>query len=143
MSYTRGDFVDCAFPFRERPDRPETTHRHIAYVEQVLRLAGGTRAVVLYTTSAGRPDGQPRRRGEIDIDERSSRAMGMQRAFTIDAFRVLIVPVREPWFPSLRTPDRGVRGKAPVKLQRHITGIFERALATQDPLLDVYPRGTL
>lgn len=140
MSFRRGDFVDCAFPFRERPDRPETIHPHIAYVERIAKRADGTFVVVLYTTTTLRPPGQPKRKGEVDIDERASQVMGMQRAFTIDVFRVLIVPLSERWFPNLLAPRHGIRGRAPESLQHHIGQIFERAVAQQEPLLDVYPR---
>lgn len=140
MSFRRGDFVDCAFPFRERPDRPETNHPHIAYVERIARRPDGTSVVVLYTTTMLRPPGQPKRKGEVDIDERASQAMGMQRAFTIDVFRVLIVPLSERWFPNPRAPRHGIRGHAPETLQRHVGQIFERAVAQQEPQLDVYPR---
>lgn len=102
-------------------------------------LPNGARVVALYTTTA-RPPSQPRRKGEIDIDERASRAMGMLRAFTIDAFRLLVVPVDDAWFPNLGTPGEGVRGRAPEGLRRHITQIVLRAIAEREPLLDVYPR---
>ena len=141
MSYAKGDFVDSAFPVREAPDRPEIKRLHVGYVERVAALSDGTRAaVVLYTTSVARPAGRPKRKGEVDIDERSSRAMGMQKAFTIDVFRVMIVPINEQWFPSFGQPGFGIRGKAPENLQRHIGQMFDRAIVDQEPLLHIYPR---
>lgn len=142
MSYTRGDFVDCAFPFRESPDRPESRRLHIAYVERVLTQSDGVRVIVLYTTTAQRPPGQPKRMGEVDVHDRASQEMGMRRAFTIDAFRILIAPRTERWFPNLPRPGQGLRGRAPEALQRHLTRIFDRALDRKEPLLDIYPRRT-
>jgi len=139
MTYRAGDFVDCAFPFREQPDRPQAQHLHIAYIVRVARRPDGAYVAALYTTTARLPS-QPRRKGEIDIDERASRTMGMQRAFTIDAFRLLIVPLDEAWFPNLSTPSQGVRGRAPDPLRRHIARLVDRAVTEREPLLDIYPR---
>lgn len=140
MTYSRGDFVDCAFPFREQPERPEATRLHICYVDRVAQAANGTKVLVLYTTTAERSADVPARKGMVAIDERTSKAMGMQRAFTIDTFRMLIVPLGEAWFPNLQKRGNGIRGRAPERLQQHIGRLVDRAIREGEPLLDVYPR---
>jgi hypothetical protein len=143
LTYRRGQFVNCAFPTHERPNRPETERLHVGYIERIFDGPNGTLAVVaVYTTTTSRPSGQPKRRSIIEVNETNSRKMGMERAFSIDPLRFLIVPVTKKWFPDIDKPDQGVRGVAPQNLQDHITKIRRKAIQENDPLLDVYPRST-
>ena len=123
----RGDFVDCLFPFAERPARPGPM-RHIVYVRAMVRLASGAlRAHVMLTTTspsmvARIPEGLAQQ-----VTEASSRRMGMRNSFVVDVHRLALLPLIEAWFPGIGS-DRFVIGRADDRLQAAITRRYDDML---------------
>jgi hypothetical protein len=104
MTWQRGSFIDCFFPFAEHPARPGPM-RHIAYLQTMVRLRRGElRALVMLTTTSPRmiqaiPEGL-----SVKISRANSVAMGMKNAFTIDVHRLALLPPAKEWFPDMERP---------------------------------------
>lgn len=104
MTWQRGSFIDCLFPFAEHPARSGPM-RHIVYLQTMVRLrSGDIRALVMLTTTSPRmihaiPDGL-----SVKISQANSVAMGMKNAFTIDVHRLALLPPTKDWFPDMETP---------------------------------------
>jgi len=100
-----GDFVDCNFPFAERPSVPGPV-RHIAYVYSLVKLPTGEwRIMGLFTTTSPRmietiPQGL-----SVSVPAAISVRMGMRNAFIIDVHRMAILPPEPDWFPDIYRPD--------------------------------------
>ncbi|MDR3658288.1 MAG: hypothetical protein P4L48_22330 [Mycobacterium sp.] len=113
-----GEFVWCAFPERENPDKP-SRHLHVVYALVVALATPGTggsgisgdpRAVVAYTTSRPWPIAA-RRPGVIPFTTDEAEAVGQTRPFWLHLWRVAYVPVTPIWFPQLGNPGHGVVGR--------------------------------
>jgi len=104
MTWQRGSFIDCLFPFAEHPARLGPM-RHIVYLQTMVRLRSGEiRALVMLTTTSPRmiqaiPDGL-----SVKISQANSVAMGMKNAFTIDVHRLALLPATKDWFPDMENP---------------------------------------
>lgn len=103
MKIERGSFVDCWFPFAERPAVPAPV-RHIVYAQTMVRLrTGAMRALVMLTTTSPKmidaiPEGLC-----VTVSRESSLQMGMRNDFTIDIHRLALLPLEVSWFPEIGT----------------------------------------
>jgi len=115
--YAPGDFINCLFPFGERPDRPGPA-LHVVYCERLfIGTRGRPSVAAFYTTTVLRPRDEPKRPWIIEVSEDNARKMGMQKAFAIDTRRIGFMPIARDFFPDLDRPDRGIRGRATQHLQ--------------------------
>ena len=114
-----GDFIDCNFPFAERPDVPGPV-RHIAYVYSLAKLPTGEwRIMGLFTTTSPRmieaiPQGL-----SVSVPATVSLRMGMRNAFVIDVHRMAILPPEPDWFPDIGRKDF-VLGSADEQLRNAV-----------------------
>jgi hypothetical protein len=120
----KGDFVDCFYPFAERPRVPGPI-RHIVYVQTLAKLRDDSlRAVVMFTTTSPRMiEGIPVGLS-IAIPPAASVSMGMRNGFTIDIHRMALLPLEADWFPDVNSPGF-VLGHADDHLQRAITKRYD------------------
>jgi hypothetical protein len=115
-----GDFVDCCFPFAEKPDLPGPI-RHIAYVYRLAKLpTDELRLMVLFTTASPRmiaaiPDGL-----SVTVPAANSLRMGMRSAFVVDVHRMAVLPPEREWFPDISN-DRFIIGRADSQLKLAVT----------------------
>lgn len=130
--FSAGDFVNCLFPFGERPDRPGPSP-HVVYCEHFLTNRAGTLSVVaLYTTTALRKPNEPKNPWILEISEGNSRGMGMQKAFGIDTRRIAFMAPTVEFFPDINRPDHGIRGRATEHLKKVLTRKFIEASRIPD-----------
>jgi hypothetical protein len=124
----RGDFVDCFFPFAERPDEPGPM-RHIGYVQTLARLRDGQlRAIVLLTTTSPHMIKRIPAGLSITVSAAQSAALGMRNAFAIDIHRLAVLPLDPVWFPDIGD-TRFVLAKADAHLQEAITRRYDEMRA--------------
>jgi hypothetical protein len=99
-----GDFVWCAFPEHEAPDRP-SRGLHIAYTLAVTGAFSATvislsatpadpqaQSVVAYTTSQPRPHAG-NRPGMVSFSAEEAATFGQQRPFVLHLWRVAYLPI--------------------------------------------------
>lgn len=132
-----GDFVQCLFPFNEKPEQPGPMP-HIAYCLGVEQTPMGKLAIVaVYTTTTMRPEKQPKSKYTVEIDEASSRRMGMEKPFTIQPTHTAYLPLTPEFFPKLGQKDF-VIGSASEGLRktirdRFVAGIGDLAVRVLGP----------
>lgn len=123
-----GQFVDSCFPFSERPEHPGPV-RHIALVFDILRdRQNQLYAAAYYTTTAADPGGR-RQDGTIKVNEVESMRMGMAKPFTIQIWRLAIMPINKDFFPDIDKPHCGIKGTASPHLMKAATRIFQELQA--------------
>lgn len=124
----RGDFVDCLFPFAERPSSPGPM-RHIAYVQTLLRLPDGRlRVLVMLTTTSPKMIARIPEGLALAVSAENSVAMGMRNAFVIDVHRLAVLPPEPMWFPE-RDDNRFVLARADDALRAAVTRRYDEMLA--------------
>jgi hypothetical protein len=122
--FRRGIFVDCLFPFAERPVEPGPM-RHIAYIYgRVRKATSEERVIAMFTTTSSKmaqkiPEGLA-----IGISQESSAALGMRNSFVIDIHRYAVLPMTAEWFPDLGLEERFVIGRADDRLRAAIERRF-------------------
>lgn len=122
--FRRGIFVDCLFPFAERPAVPGPM-RHIAYVYGRVRKASSEeRAIAMFTTTSPKMVAQIPEGLAISISQESSAILGMRNSFVIDVHRYAILPMTEEWFPDLDLGEDFVIGRADERLRSVIERRF-------------------
>ena len=132
----RGAFVDCFFPFAEKPAIPGPMP-HIAYVQTMLHLKNGEhRLLAMFTTTSPRIIDSIPPALKIRIPETSSRQMGMRNSFVIDIHRLALLPLTAEWFPEIGT-SRFVIGIADSHLRAAITKRYDEMLSRQPPPFSV------
>ena len=136
----RGDFVDCLFPFAERPDMPGPM-RHIGYVQTLARLRDGqVRGLVMLTTTSPRMIERIPQGLGIAVSADRSAAMGTRVAFVIDVHRLAVLPLEPGWFPDI-DGSRFVLGRADLHLQEAITRRYDEMRARYpNPAMVLGPR---
>lgn len=124
----RGDFVDCLFPFAERPETPGPM-RHIGYAQSLLRLPDGRlRVLLMLTTSSPKMIARIPEGLALAISAEKSVSMGMRNAFVIDVHRLAVLPLEPAWFPDLEV-DRFVLARADDALRVAVTRRYDEMLA--------------
>lgn len=124
MTCRRGTFVDCRFPFAERPTVPAPVH-HIVYIQTMVRLRSGSlRALAMLTTTSPRMIAAIPHGMGITVSQQSSLQMGMRNGFTIDIHRLALLPPDPVWFPDIDT-ERFVIACADPRLRDAITRRYD------------------
>ena len=130
-----GDFVWCAFPQHENPNRPGPLH-----VGYAVAVFGGVTpdsfvALIAYTTS--QPwTGASHPPGVYAFDRREASGFGQRRAFVLDLRRLALVPVTSAWFPHIGQPGSGVQGRASAALSRELKQAAEDLLTRRSELVE-------
>lgn len=96
---------------------------HVVYTAVVTGVVAGNApltysAMVAYTTS--QPWDGPEPPGVRTVSREEAKTMGQDKPFTIDLYRIALLPVTPEWFPRLNEPDHGVLGRAPAKVRQQL-----------------------
>lgn len=121
-----GDYVRCFFPFRE--ERKAGPSPHIVFVLSVKGTPTGRIAVVAYTTTSTKFQGQRRPRQHLFVDEKHALALGQKKPFVIDVMRVARLPITPQFFPDFGKEQRPSGGHDPAALERVSSKIHELRL---------------
>lgn len=123
-----GDFVECLFPFNEKPEQPAPSP-HIAYL---LAFVGDAAVVAIYTTTTMRPPDEPKSPYKIEINEAASQSMGMKKPFTINTAHTAMLPINKDFFPSADGGKLNIIGSADDRLRKAIASRVKAAVSGND-----------
>jgi hypothetical protein len=123
-----GDFVDCWFPFAERPTVPGPL-RHIGYVQMLARLGrNDMRALVMLTTTSPTMIARIPEGCSVRVTQASSRAMGMRNEFVVGIHRLALLPLETAWFLD-RDGARFVIARGDARLRAAVTRRYDAMVA--------------